>query len=133
MTFGYTNQFKMKEDLARAKFEQWAANNKDNPEFTDRLKDPEQREEMFKDYVEMKRANIRAHLMEMRLTLLFMLLLMVMGGDYDDDGKIDIRQSWAGRKLYAAVNRTYREVAVFTQPQEFLESGRATGIPLCIF
>jgi|TARA_R110001606_G_scaffold209896_2_gene357108 hypothetical protein len=130
MTFGYTNQFKMKEDLARAKFEQWAANNKDNPEFTDRLKDPEQREEMFKDYVEMKRANIRAHLMEMRLTLLFMLLLMVMGGDYDDDGKIDIRQSWAGRKLYAAVNRTYREVAVFTQPQEFLESGRATGIPL---
>jgi len=130
ITFGLTNQFKIKEDLARAKFDQWAANNADNPEFSDRLKDLSQREAMFQDYLEMKRANIRAHLMEMRLTLLFMSLLMLMGGDYDDDGKIDIRQSYAGRKLYAVVNRTYREVAVFTQPQEFLESGRATGIPL---
>jgi len=130
VTFGLSNQFKIKEDLARAKFKQWAANNKENPEFADKLKDPEQTEEMFQEFLEMKRANIKAHLMEMRLTLLFMMLLMLMGGDYDDDGKIDIRQSWAGRKLYSAVNRTYREVAVFTQPQEFLESGRATGIPM---
>lgn len=129
-TFGLTDQFKVKEDLARAKFEQWAANNKDNPEFTEKLKDPEQKEEMFKDFVDMKRGNIKANIMEMRLTMLFMLLLMAMGGDYDDDGKIDIRQSRAGRKLYAITNRTYRELAVFTQPQEFLESGRATGIPL---
>jgi len=130
VTFGLSNQFKVKEDLARAKFNQWIANNKDNPEFADRLKDEGQREEMFQEFLEMKRANIKAHLMEMRLTLLFMLLLMLMGADWDDDGKIDIRKSWAGRKLYGMVNRTYREIAVFTQPQEFLESGRATGIPM---
>ena len=133
VTFGLTDQFKIREDLARAKFEQWVANNKDNPEFTERLKDPEQKEEMFKDFVDMKRGNIKANLMEVRLSLLFFLLLMLMGGDYDDDGKADIRQSRAGRKLYAIVNRTYREIAVFTQPQEFLESGRATGIPLLSF
>jgi len=68
--------------------------------------------------------------MEIRLSLLFFLLLLGLGGDWDDDGKADIRQNRVGRKLYAIVNRVYREIAVFTQPQEFLESGRATGIPL---
>ena len=33
-------------------------------------------------------------------------------------------------KLHNTINRIYRETAVFTQPQEFLESGRATGIPM---
>ena len=28
------------------------------------------------------------------------------------------------------MNRTYREVAIFVSPTEFLQSGRATGIPL---
>lgn len=130
LTFGYSNQFKVKEGLARARFEEWVANNKDNPEFADRFKDPKEKEKMFQEYIAMKQGNIKAHLMEMRLTLLFMLLLTLMGGDYDDDGKIDMRQSWAGRKLYNTINRTYREVAVFTQPQEWMESGRATGIPM---
>jgi len=130
ITFGYSDQFKIKEDLARAKFDQWAANNTENPEFSENLKDPSKREKMFKDFVAMKRGNIKANLMEIRLSLLFFLLLLGLGGDWDDDGKADIRQNRVGRKLYAIVNRVYREIAVFTQPQEFLESGRATGIPL---
>ena len=55
---------------------------------------------------------------------------MQLGGDDDDDGKIDIRQTFAGRKFHNILNRIHRETAVFMQPQEFLDSGRATGIPM---
>ena len=129
-TFGYTNYFKPKRNKARLAFNQWAANNASNPEFADRLKDPVEREKLFEEFIEMKQGNIRGFLMEARATLLLFMLMAILGGDWDDDGKIDIRQTWAGRKLYNVMNRTYREVAVFFQPQEFMESGRATGIPL---
>ena len=130
VTFGYLNQTKVKVDLARARFDVWASNNANNPEFSDKLKDKEGREEMFEEYLDMKRGNIRAFLMEFRATILLLLTLMQLGGDDDDDGKIDIRQTWAGRKFHNSFNRILRETAVFTQPQEFFESGRATGIPL---
>ena len=68
--------------------------------------------------------------MEIRATIAFMMLLAQLGADDDDDGKIDIRQTYLGRKFHNIMNRAYREVAVFTNPTEFLESGRATGIPL---
>tara|TARA_R110002167_G_scaffold693_4_gene3001 strand:+ start:11652 stop:16883 length:5232 start_codon:yes stop_codon:yes gene_type:complete len=130
VTFGYLNLTKVKTPLARASFDQWAANNENNPQFADKLKNEEVREEMFKEYLEMKRGNIRAFLMEFRATLALFLLLMSISGDEDEDGKIDIRQTYMGRKLHNVLNRIYRETAVFTQPQEFLESGRATGIPM---
>ena len=129
-TFGYLDRSKVKTDLARARFDVWATNNANNPQFKDKLKDPNAREEMFEEYLDMKRGNIRAFLMELRATLGLFLLLMSIGGDDDEDGKIDIRQSYTGRKLHNTINRIYRETAVFTQPQEFLESGRATGIPM---
>ena len=129
-TFGYFNRVKVRETLARERFELWAANNANNPEFAEKLKDKEGREEMYQEFIQMKQANIRAFLMELRMSLMFMLLLAYLGGDEDDDGKIDIRQTFAGRKFHNIMNRAFREVAVFTQPQEFLKSGRATGIPL---
>ena len=128
-TFGYANAFKVREDAARIQFERWALKNSENPEFADRLKDPAQKEEMFQDFVKMQQGNIKAFLMEARLTLLFLMLLALMGGDSDDDGKIDMRESYAGRKLYNVINRTYREVAVFTS-LEVLEAGRVGGIPI---
>ena len=129
-TFGYLNRTAVKEDLARARFDTWAANNANNPEFSDKLKDKEGREEMFQEFIKMKQGNIRAFLTELRASLAFLLLLAQLGGDDDDDGKIDIRQTYLGRKFHNIVNRSYREIAVFTNPTEFLESGRATGIPL---
>jgi len=130
VTFGYLDRSKVKTDLARARFDIWATNNANNPQFKDKLRDPNAREEMFEEYLDMKRGNIRAFLMELRATLGLFLLLMSIGGDDDEDGKIDIRQSYTGRKLHNTINRIYRETAVFTQPQEFLESGRATGVPM---
>ena len=128
-TFGYSNRFKIKEKKARLAFNQWVANNKDNPEFSEQLKSEASKEEMFKDFVEMKQGNIRATLTEARSVLLLMMLIMMLGGDWDDDGKKDIRQTWVGRKLYNVLNRSYREVAVFMDPREYMQS-RSTGIPL---
>ena len=60
------------------------------------------------------------------------LAILMLGGDWDDDGKKDIRQTWAGRQLYAVLNRTYREVAVFYDWTE-MTGPRASGIPLMSF
>ena len=130
VTFGYLNRTAIKENLAKARFDIWASNNATNPEFSDKLKDKEGREEMYKEYVKMKQGNIRAVLVEIRATLAFLLLLAQLGGDDDKDGKEDIRQTFLGRKFHNILNRAYRETAVFTQPWEFLQAGRATGIPL---
>ena len=51
------------------------------------------------------------------------------GGDWDDDDEIDMRQTWAGRKLHNVFHRIYREVAFFWDPLE-LSGPRSTGIPL---
>ena len=90
--------------------------------------DPEYEVE-FEKFLELKRANIRAALSEIRAVLLLMMSVMALGGDYDDDGDIDIRETWAGRQLYRYVNRTYREVAFFLDPTE-LVGPRASGLPL---
>jgi len=130
VTFGYFDITKVKPELARARFDLWASNNANNPQFADRLRNEAEKEAMFEEYLEMKRGNIKAFLMEFRATLALFLMLMTIGGDDDEDGKTDIRQTYMGRKLHNTLNRIFRETAVFTQPQEFLESGRATGIPM---
>ena len=129
MTFGMTDLYKVNEKKARAAFDQFVAQNITNPEFAERFKDPAEKEKMYQEFLEMKRGNIKAFMMEFRGVMLLAMLLMLMSGDWDDDGKIDLRQSWAGRQLYKIVNRAYRETAVFVDPREFMDS-RSTGIPL---
>ncbi len=129
-TFGFFNRVKVKDGLARARFDTWAANNATNPEFSEKLRDREGREELYQEFIKMKQGNIKAFLMEWRMKFAFLLLLAQLGGDEDEDGKIDIRQTFLGRKFHNILNRAYREVAVFTAPGEFLQAGRATGIPL---
>ena len=85
---------------------------------------------MFQEFIEMKQGNIRSTLMELRFALMFAMLLAFMKGDWDDDGKVDMRQSWLGRKVYNVINRTYREVAVFTNPAKFVDSGRISSLPM---
>ena len=130
VTFGYFDLSKPKEDLARAKFDLWATNNANNPQFADKLKDKEGREELFQDFLRMKQGNIKAFLTELRASLAFFLLLAAMGGDDDKDGKTDIRATYLGRKFHNIMERASRETRVFTNPKGFFEAGRATGIPL---
>ena len=130
ITFGYFDITKVKEDLARARFDIWLSNNASNPQFADKIRNEAAREELFQEYLDMKRGNIRAFLMEFRAVLALFLLLMGIDDDEDKDGKIRMRQTFLGRKLYNSLMRIKRETAVFVDPTEFLESGRATGIPM---
>ena len=85
ITFGYANTAKVKEKRARGEFDQWVANNLENPEFAERIKDPKEKEKMFEEFLEMKRANMRAALNEFRMIILLMMLLRSLGDD-DDTG-----------------------------------------------
>ena len=127
VTFGYGPQFEIKEEKAKMQFDKFLIEQEGNPEFEYETK--EEKEELFNKFLELKRANIRAAITEIRAVVVLMLALMLMGGDWDDDGKVDMRQTWVGRKLYAVLNRIYRETAVIVDPREFMQS-RSTGVPL---
>ena len=126
-TFGLTNTHKVKEGKARREFETFIEDQRMNEEFD--FKDKEEKEAAYQKFLEMKRGNLRASLAELRAVALLFSLLFMMGGDWDDDGKVDIRQSWVGRKLHNIFGRIYRETAVFWDLTE-LTGPRSTGIPL---
>lgn len=127
-TFGLTNAHTIKEGKAQQEFELFLADRTEDADF-DFKGDPAKREAAFQKFLEMKRGNLRGALAELRAVILLGLTVMGLGGDWDDDGKIDIRQSWLGRKTYNILNRVYRETAVFWDPTEFV-GPRSTGIPL---
>ena len=56
-------------------------------------------------------------------------MMSLAGGDYDDDNKTDIRQTWAGRKIHNVLGRIYRETAIFLDPTE-MTGPRASGLPI---
>ena len=81
--------------------------------FIDALANPEKLEALYSDFIEMKRSNIKAFASELRTVLLFLMSIAFIGGDFDDDGKADYRDTWAGRTLYRLLNRTYLEVGYY--------------------
>ena len=129
-TFGRSGLYKQKTGKARLEFEAYLEQQQGNPEFD--FKTKEEKEESFKKFIDMKQASMKGAMAELRASILLAIAIMVIGGDYDDDGEKDIRQTWAGRQLYSVLNRTYREVALFWDPTE-LTGPRATGIPLVGF
>ena len=86
--------------------------------FVDALANPEQLNELYADFVEMKRANIKAFAAELRTVILFLMSIMFLGGDWDDDGKADYRETWLGRTAYRLLNRTYLEVGYYADMGE---------------
>ena len=131
-TFGMVGHV-YKVELAEFQFNQFLQNRFGEPQFMKegRLikKGDVEYEAQFKKFVEFKRGNIRGAISEIRAVILLALLLIGLGGDWDDDGTADLRESWTGRKLHMVLNRTYREVAFFWDPLE-ITGPRATGIPL---
>ncbi len=81
--------------------------------FIDALANPEALETLYADFVEMKRSNIKGFAAELRTVLLFLMSIMFIGGDFDDDGKADYRETWLGRTAYRLLNRTYLEVGYY--------------------
>lgn len=126
-TFGMTNMYKVKENRARLEFENFLQEQKGNPEFD--FETEADKEKAFERFIDLKRANIKGALMELSAVFSLIGLMMMLGGDWDDDGKVDLRQSWSGRKLLGITNRIYRETAVFYDLTE-MTGPRASGIPL---
>tara|TARA_R110002012_G_scaffold4248_4_gene19519 strand:+ start:27830 stop:32767 length:4938 start_codon:yes stop_codon:yes gene_type:complete len=126
-TFGMTGAFALKEGKAREEFELHIADNIENEEYN--FPSEEAKENEFQKFLEMKRGNLRSAMAEVRHVILFALLIAMLGGDWDDDGKVDIRQSFAGRKVHNIMNRIYRELAVFVDPRE-MTGPRASGLPI---
>jgi len=126
-TFGYSKSSKIKEKKARNAFENHLMDNVGNEEYD--FKTPEAKELAFQEFLKMKQGNLRAMIAEVRAVALLFLMISLAGGDYDDDGKTDIRQTWIGRKMHNVLGRVYRETAIFLDPTE-MTGPRASGIPL---
>ena len=129
-TFGQFGLYKQKEGKARLEFESYIEQQQGNPQFD--FKTNAEKEAAYTRFIEMKQANIKGAMAELRAAILLAILIKLMGADWDDDGEKDIRQTWSGRQIYALLNRTYREVAFFWDPTE-LTGPRSTGIPLVGF
>ena len=87
--------------------------------FIEALGNPERLEELYTDFIDMKRSNIKAFASELRTVILFLTAIMFIGGDWDDDGKADYRETWAGRTLYRLLNRTYLEIGYYADMGEW--------------
>ena len=126
-TFGMTSSYKVKEARAREEFELHIIDNIENDEYA--FENEEAKELEFQRFIDMKRGNIKGALAEIRHVILLALACAMLGADWDDDGKVDIRQSFAGRKVHNIMNRIYREVAVLLDPRE-MTGPRASGLPI---
>jgi len=130
-TFGLTNTHKIKEGKARMEFERFLEDQAMNSEF-EFASDPVEKEKQFQEFLEMKRGNLKGSIAELRAVLLLFMLMMALGGDWDEDGQADIRKTWAGRQLDNIIGRIYRETAVFYDLTEFT-GPRASSMPLIGF
>jgi len=117
----------IKEKKARNAFEKFLLDNVGNEEFS--YKNAVEKEEGFQEFLKMKQGNLRAMIAEIRAVALLFLMMSLAGGDYDEDNKTDIRQTWAGRKIHNVLGRIYRETAIFLDPTE-MTGPRASGLPI---
>jgi len=126
-TFGLTSAYDLKEGKAKQQFDMFLLDNVGNADFA--YTNDVEKEAAFQKFLELKRGNIKGTLAELRSVILLLSLLSMMGGDWDDDGKVDVRKTWTGRKLHNIMGRIYRETAFFWDPRE-LTGPRSSGIPL---
>ena len=78
-----------------------------------------QSELSFDDFIEVKRAAIRASLIEVQVFLALSALIMSMRGDWDDDGEPMWKETWVAHKLYQVLNKASSEVAFTFNPLDY--------------
>ena len=107
--FGLFYKFKVNEDKMRYLH---------NKYLTDHSLDPS--ELTFEAYMEIKQAQSKAMMSELRYMLAIVSLILALGGDWDDDGKKNYAEYWATRKLFALINRTETEIMAAYNPRELI-------------
>lgn len=112
-TFGLSKKlfggfYKINEEAARLEYEQYLSQH------------PESRNLEFEDFVEMKQRQLASGLAEFRMLLLIAMLVMMAGGDWDDDGHPDYRDNYALRQLYKVILKAQMELGFSTNPKDVI-------------
>jgi hypothetical protein len=110
-TFGIAPRLGLKrvnERKAKFAFQRWKA---ENPETAENV--------TFEEFLEIKQAQIKAAMVEMRMILLFLGVIAFLGAE-GDDGEPRYYSTWAGRQLYKVLNRGHSELSFAWNPTEFI-------------
>lgn len=73
----------------------------------------------FDEYIEVKRAAIRASLMEAQIFISFLAVIAMLGSDWDDDDIPMWRETWAMRQVYRILNKSKSEIAFTFNPTDY--------------
>lgn len=103
-TFGFVKQFKTNEARARQLLNKLKEDNPNNQRIQDFSE---------QDFIDYMNGQIRSSVTELRMYLAFILLVMALGGDWDDDGEKDYKKNLVFRATYRSLNRIRRELGFF--------------------
>jgi hypothetical protein len=94
--------------VKRMFFEQWLD---ENPHYKGKIS--------YDEFADIQQRQLKSLMVELRILLTFAALLMLMGGDWDDDGQKDYRQYFITRKLAAIMFKANQEMTFTYNPVEF--------------
>jgi hypothetical protein len=114
------NLYKINESRARDLFEKFKSDNRNDPKI---------QKMTFEDFFDYKQGQLRSLAAELTVIFAFMSVLVALGLDWDDDGKADYAETWAGRVLFRILNRGRRELSFFINPNDWYQVLR-TPIPV---
>lgn len=115
-TFGNTNMLKVNENRAKAMFEDYLSKNP-------HLLTTKSKDELYKEFLEYKRGNLKATAAELFMVFALLLALAGLGKYWDDD-------SYERRTSMRLLRRVTRELSFFINPQSVQETAGRGVVPL---
>jgi hypothetical protein len=119
-TFGYFKQFKVNEERAAQLLQAFKNKHPGNKEIQNYSLD---------DYIRYMQGQIRSQIVELRMYSIFLMGLMLLGADWDDDDKPDYKETYLGRTMFRLTNRVTRELGFF-YGSDALETFSKSSIPV---
>ena len=119
-----TSKVKQDQEGAKIWFENWKEN---HPQLA---KNQYGDEITFEQYQQAKINQLRTLIYQLRVLALMAIIMMFAGGDWDDDGKPDYRQTWVGRQAYRVFNRVWGETASMYSFTDFNRLIGGGGLPV---
>lgn len=115
-TFGSTSMLKINENRAKAMFQEYMHNNP-------HLLTNKSQDELYKEYLEHMRGNLKATAIELSAILYLFIGLFALGNAWDDD-------SYQRRVAMRLLRRTVRELSFFVNPTSVSQTVGRNAIPL---
>lgn len=119
-TFGYFKQFKVNEERAVQLLQEFKNKHPNNKEIQNYSLD---------DYIAYMQGQIRSQIVELRMYTFFLLGIMLLGADWDDDDQADAKETYLGRTAFRLMNRVTRELGFF-YGSDALETFSKSSIPV---